>query len=88
MLRLGVQPRAAVLQQLSDLCCWMQHSAAAAHAATGCGPRGSIRLNSGVPLSWLRGRNPVLPSERFDAKWQQQGVLYTVAGGLGPRLTF
>ena len=48
---------------------------------------GDIRLNSGVPLSWLRGRNPVLP-ERFDAKWQQQGVLYTVAGGLGPRLTF
>lgn len=50
--------------------------------------QGDIRLNSGVPLSWLRGRNPVLLPERFDAKWQQQGVLYTVAGGMGPRLAF
>jgi hypothetical protein len=50
--------------------------------------QGDIRLNSGVPLSWLRGRNPVLSPERFDAKWQQQGVLYAVADGMGPRLAF
>jgi hypothetical protein len=50
--------------------------------------QGDIRLNSGVPLSWLRGRNPVLSPERFDAKWQQQGLLYVVADGMGPRLAF
>jgi hypothetical protein len=63
--------RAALQQQLTHD--WMRS-------------QGDIRLNSGVPLSWLRGRNPVLLPERFDAKWQQQGVLYTVAGGMGPRL--
>ena len=37
-----------------------------------------IRLNSGVPLSWLRGRSPVLSESRFAAKWQGSGVLYDV----------
>src|SRR5512147_2817392 len=27
--------------------------------------QGDIRINSGVPLSWLRGRNPVMSAERF-----------------------
>ena len=40
--------------------------------------RGDIRLNSGVPLSWLRGRSPVLSESRFAAKWQGSGVLYHV----------
>jgi hypothetical protein len=40
--------------------------------------RGDIRLNSGVPLSWLRGRSPVLSESRFAAKWQGSGVLYDV----------
>jgi hypothetical protein len=48
--------------------------------------QGDIRLNSGVPLSWLRGRDPTLLPERFDAKWQQPGVLYTLAAGAGPSL--
>jgi hypothetical protein len=65
--------RAALQQQLTHD--WMRS-------------QGDIRLNSGVPMSWLRGRNPVLPPERFDAKWQQQGLLYTVAGGMGARLAF
>ncbi len=43
--------------------------------------QGDIRANSGVPLSWLRGRNPELPLEKFTAKWRQQGVLYTVDDG-------
>jgi hypothetical protein len=38
--------RAALQQQLTHD--WMRS-------------QGDIRLNSGVPLSWLRGRNPVLP---------------------------
>jgi hypothetical protein len=41
--------------------------------------RGDIRANSGVPLSWLRGRNPMLSSDRFVAKWRGSGVLYTVS---------
>ena len=45
-----------------------------------------IRVDSGVPLSWLRGRNPVLPPERFTAKWLGDGVIYTLAGGDGPRV--
>ena len=49
--------------------------------------QGDIRLNSGVPLSWLRGRNPVMSQEKFAAKWQGSGVLYT-DGGEGPRLCF
>jgi exonuclease III len=48
--------------------------------------QGDIRLNSGVPLSWLRGRNPVLQPGRFEAKWQRPGVLYRMEEGLGPRL--
>lgn len=41
---------------------------------------------AGVPLSWLRGHNLVLPSDRFDARWQQPGVLYMLAAGTGPHL--
>jgi hypothetical protein len=48
--------------------------------------QGDIRLNSGVPLSWLRGRDPVLQPGRFAARWQQQGVLYRLVEGQGPRL--
>lgn len=48
--------------------------------------QGDIRLNSGVPLSWLRGRSPVLSPAKFTAKWQRSGVLYTLVGGEGPRL--
>ena len=40
--------------------------------------RGDIRLDSGVPLSWLRGRSPVMDVEKFAAKWQDSGVLYDV----------
>jgi hypothetical protein len=47
---------------------------------------GDIRLNSGVPLSWLRGRSPVMSSARFEAKWQAEGVLYTAGDGEGVRL--
>jgi hypothetical protein len=63
--------RAALQQQLSQD--WLR-------------TQGDIRLNSGVPLSWLRGRNPELLPERFAAKWQQPGVLYAVGDGTGPRL--
>jgi hypothetical protein len=41
--------------------------------------QGDIRVDSGVPLSWLRGRSPVLRPEQFVAKWQPAGRLYTVA---------
>lgn len=41
--------------------------------------QGDIRVNSGVPLSWLRGRNPTMPMEKFTAKWRTAGVLYTVS---------
>jgi hypothetical protein len=37
-----------------------------------------IRVDSGVPMSWLRGRSPVIPPERFVAKWRPAGVLYSV----------
>ncbi len=40
--------------------------------------QGDIRANSGVPLSWLRGRSPDMPSGKFVAKWRGDGVLYTV----------
>ncbi len=48
--------------------------------------QGDIRLNSGVPLSWLKGRSPVLSVAKFTAKWQPSGVLYTLVAGEGPRL--
>jgi hypothetical protein len=41
-----------------------------------------IRLNSGVPLSWLRGRRPVLLPERFVARWQQEGVFFIFFFGI------
>lgn len=40
---------------------------------------GDIRSNSGVPLSWLRGRDPVLARAKFEAKWRGSGMLYTVS---------
>jgi hypothetical protein len=40
--------------------------------------RGDIRVDSGVPLSWLRGRSPVVRAAKFAAKWQGSGVLYDV----------
>jgi hypothetical protein len=48
--------------------------------------QGDIRLDCGVPLSWLRGRNPVMSAEKFEAKWQQQGELYAAVEGGGVRL--
>ena len=45
--------------------------------------QGDIRLNSGVPLSWLKGCNPVLSQEKFAAKWRPEGVLYRVVEGQG-----
>jgi hypothetical protein len=48
--------------------------------------QGDIRLDCGVPMSWLRGRDPVLSPEKFEAKWQRQGVLYTAVEGGGVRL--
>jgi len=48
--------------------------------------QGDIRINSGVPLSWLRGRNPVMSAERFRAKWREAGVLYVVEEGSGMRV--
>jgi hypothetical protein len=41
-----------------------------------------IHLDSGVPLSWLRGRSPVLSGQRFTAKWKEPGVLYMVEDAL------
>jgi hypothetical protein len=41
--------------------------------------RGDIRLDCGVPMSWLRGRDPLLSIAKFEAIWQQQGVLYAAA---------
>ena len=43
--------------------------------------QGDIRLDSGVPRSWLRGRSPVLPRSKFIAKWQGDGGLYAVDPG-------
>ncbi len=40
--------------------------------------RGDIRVDSGVPQSWLRGRSPIMSESRFVAKWQGGGVLYNV----------
>jgi hypothetical protein len=39
---------------------------------------GDIRVGSGVPVSWLRGRSPVMSRDRFNSKWQAEGVLYVV----------
>jgi hypothetical protein len=47
---------------------------------------GDIRRNSGVPLSWLRGRKPELSSEQFAAKWGAGGLLYVLVEGEGPRV--
>ncbi len=43
--------------------------------------QGDIRVDSGVPMSWLRGRSPVILPERFVAKWRPEGLLYTVGDG-------
>ena len=44
--------------------------------------RGDIRIDSGVPLSWLRGRSPVLSIQRFVSKWGVAGGgLYVVVDG-------
>jgi hypothetical protein len=48
--------------------------------------QGDVRVDSGVPLSWLRGRSPVLRQERFEAKWQAVGVLYAADPVAGVRL--
>ena len=48
--------------------------------------QGDVRVDSGVPLSWLRGRSPVLRRERFEAKWQAVGVLYAIDPVAGLRL--
>jgi hypothetical protein len=48
--------------------------------------QGDVRVDSGVPLSWLRGRSPVLRQERFEAKWQTVGVLYAADPVAGVRL--
>lgn len=40
--------------------------------------QGDIRVDSGVPMSWLRGRSPVIQPERFVAKWRPAGLLYTM----------
>ena len=48
--------------------------------------QGDIRVDSGVPLSWLRGRSPVIQPERFVAKWRAAGLLYDVAEDGGIRL--
>lgn len=47
--------------------------------------RVDIRVDSGVPLSYLRGRSPVLPAAEFAAKWQGVGVVYVV-GPTGPQV--
>jgi hypothetical protein len=47
---------------------------------------GDIRRDSGVPLSWLRGRSPVLPPQQFAARWQASGVLYTVCSRRGAQV--
>ena len=50
--------------------------------------QGDIRINSGVPLSWLKGRNPVMPQHKFAARWQGSGVLWVLGGEGSPRLCF
>ena len=47
--------------------------------------RVDIRVDSGVPLSYLSGRNPVLSASEFAAKWQGVGVVYVV-GPTGPQV--
>lgn len=43
---------------------------------------GDIRIDSGVPLSWLRGRSPVLSIRRFVSKWGVAGGgVYVVVDG-------
>jgi hypothetical protein len=43
---------------------------------------GDIRIDSGVPLSWLRGRSPVLSIMRFVSKWGVAGGgVYVVVDG-------
>jgi hypothetical protein len=49
--------------------------------------QGDIRVDSGVPMSWLRGRSPVMLPERFVAKWRPAGLLYTVEADGGIRLS-
>jgi hypothetical protein len=66
-----VRFRAALQQQLSQD--WLRL-------------QGDIRLDCGVPMSWLRGRDPVMSAGKFEARWQRQGLLYTVADGQGARL--
>lgn len=48
--------------------------------------QGDIRVNSGVPLDWLKGCDPRLSQQQFAAKWQQAGVLYVLVDGEGPRV--
>jgi hypothetical protein len=36
--------------------------------------QGDIRHDLGVPLSWLRGRSPVLPPQQFAVRWQASGA--------------
>ena len=50
--------------------------------------QGDIRINSGVPLSWLKGRNPVMPQHKFAARWQGSGGLWVLGGEGSPRLCF
>jgi hypothetical protein len=45
-----------------------------------------IRQDSGVPLSWLRGRSPLLPPQQFAVRWQASGVLYTVVARRGAQV--
>jgi hypothetical protein len=48
--------------------------------------QGDIRVDSGVPVSWLRGRSPVMSLETFVTKWQAAGVLYVEGEEGGLRL--
>jgi hypothetical protein len=48
--------------------------------------QGDIRVNSGVPLDWLKGCDPRLSQQQFATKWQQAGVLYVLVDGEGPRV--
>lgn len=66
---------------------WHGSLAAATEAGLGEGSKGDIRLNFGVPLSWLKGCNPVLSQDQFAARWQTERVLYRVAEGQGARLS-
>ena len=48
--------------------------------------QGDIRVDSGVPLSWLKGCDPRLSQQQFAARWQRPGVLYVLVDGEGPRV--